>query len=122
VFLTASSWFDAIRAALRQFLLNNFRNRRGRISRRELFADASINTCVTVLERKPTRARAESSVRFVRFNRRWGDFANGHATNANQGDKALDPVRRIERYEDAYDNEWYRRGSRSISVGKRYTR
>ena len=53
VFLTASSWLDAgYGAALRQFLLNNFRVIAVIESAAEsFFADASINTCITVLER-----------------------------------------------------------------------
>ena len=110
VFLTASSWLDAgYGAALREFLLNNFRVIAVVESAAEgFFADASINTCITVLERETEmRARAENSVRFVRFSRTLGEtLANVDASNAS--DKALELVRRIERYEDTHDNEWYR--------------
>jgi hypothetical protein len=72
VFLTASSWLDAgYGRALREFLLNNFRLIAVIESAAEcFFADASINTCITVLEREAdSRARENHVVRFVRFNR-----------------------------------------------------
>jgi len=72
VFLTASSWLDAeYGAALREFLLKNFRVISVIESATEsFFADASINTCITVLEREAdSRAREDHLIRFVRFNR-----------------------------------------------------
>ena len=72
VFLTASSWLDAeYGAALREFLLKNFRVIAVIESATEsFFADASINTCITVLEREAdSRAREDHLIRFVRFNR-----------------------------------------------------
>jgi hypothetical protein len=71
-FLTASSWLDAgYGAALRKFLLNNFRVIAVIESAAEsFFADASINTCITVLEREADSAAREANpIRFVRFNR-----------------------------------------------------
>ena len=77
VFLTASSWLDAgYGRALREFLLKNFRVIAVIESSAEsFFADASINTCITVLERETDkRARDEHLVRFVRFNRALGQI------------------------------------------------
>lgn len=70
VFLTASSWLDAgYGAALREFLLNNFRLIAVIESTAEsFFADASVNTCITVLEREPDAARRAANVsRFVQL-------------------------------------------------------
>jgi len=70
VFLTASSWLDAgYGAALRGFLLNNFRVIAVIESTAEsFFADASVNTSITVLERQPDAAqRAASLIRFVQL-------------------------------------------------------
>jgi len=72
VYLTASSWLDTgYGSALREFLLENFRVVAVVESMVEsFFADASINTCITVLERDADRdARERNSIRFVRFNR-----------------------------------------------------
>jgi Eco57I restriction-modification methylase len=72
VYLTASSWLDTgYGSALRAFLLENFRVVAVVESSAEsFFADASINTCITVLEREPNReAREKNPIRFVRFNR-----------------------------------------------------
>jgi hypothetical protein len=72
VFLTASSWLDAAYgAALREFLVHNFRVIAVIESAAEsFFEDASINTCITVLEREPDpHARDENLIRFVRFNK-----------------------------------------------------
>jgi len=72
VYITASSWLDAgYGSALRKFLLANFRINAVIESRAEsFFADASINTCITVLEREPNReARENNLIRFVRFDR-----------------------------------------------------
>jgi type I restriction-modification system DNA methylase subunit len=72
VFLTASSWLDAgYGAALREFLLSNFRIVAIIESAAEsFFADASINTSITVLERESdARARSNNSMRFVRLNK-----------------------------------------------------
>jgi SAM-dependent methyltransferase len=70
VFLTASSWLDAgYGAALRQFLLNNFRVIAVIESAAEsFFADASINTCITVLERETDARRREANpIRFAQL-------------------------------------------------------
>ena len=70
VFLTASSWLDAgYGAALREFLLRNFRVKAVIESVAEsFFAGASINTTISVLERETrARLRASNPVRFVRL-------------------------------------------------------
>ncbi len=70
VFLTASSWLDAAYGeSLRQFLLNNFRIVAVIESVAEsFFADASINTVITVLERETeAEARTANPVRFVKI-------------------------------------------------------
>ncbi|HJQ25129.1 MAG TPA: N-6 DNA methylase [Blastocatellia bacterium] len=70
VFLTASSWLDVgYGAALRQFLLDNFRVIAVIESVAEsFFADASVNTSITVLEREPDAARrAANLIRFVQL-------------------------------------------------------
>src|SRR5205085_8429908 len=71
VFLTASSWLDAgYGAALRQFLLNNFRVIAVIESTAEsFFAGASVNTSIAVLEREPeAERRAANLIRFVQLN------------------------------------------------------
>ena len=76
-YLTASSWLDAgYGAALREFLLANFRVIAVIESAAEsFFADASINTCITVLQRESDRHKLENnSVKFVRFNRPLGEI------------------------------------------------
>ncbi|MFY9608050.1 MAG: N-6 DNA methylase [Blastocatellia bacterium] len=112
VFLTASSWLDAgYGAALREFILSNFRIIAVVESAAEsFFTDASINTCITVLERKTdSRARDENSVRFVRFNRTLSEIlADGHGPGAKQTDKALHLAREIERCKGAPNNDSYR--------------
>jgi hypothetical protein len=70
VFLTASSWLDVeYGAALRQFLVENFRVIAVIESVAEsFFADASINTAITVAEREPREPRREANlVRFVQI-------------------------------------------------------
>ena len=77
VFITASSWLDAgYGAALREFLLKNFRVIAVIESTAEsFFSDASINTCITVLEREVNScAREENLVRFVSFDRRLSEI------------------------------------------------
>jgi hypothetical protein len=72
VLLTASSWLDAgYGAALRQFLLHNFKVIAVIESKAEsFFADASINTCITVLERElDPVSRNANQIRFVRIER-----------------------------------------------------
>ena len=71
-FITASSWLDSgYGAALREWMLRNFRVIAVIESAAESFFDgASINTCITVLERESdAEARDENTVRFLRFNR-----------------------------------------------------
>lgn len=70
IFLTASSWLDVgYGAALREFLLNNFRVIAIIESAHEsFFADASINTSITVLAREAAAERRESNLtRFVQL-------------------------------------------------------
>ncbi len=70
VFLTASSWLDAgYGAALREFLLHNFRVIAVIESAAEsFFSDASINTSITVLTRdRDAHAREANPVRFVQL-------------------------------------------------------
>jgi len=70
VFITASSWLDVgYGAALREFLLENFRVIAVVESNCEsFFQDASINTAITVLEREHDRgARSSNSIKFVRL-------------------------------------------------------
>ncbi|MEN3335198.1 MAG: hypothetical protein V7641_4563 [Blastocatellia bacterium] len=79
VFLTASSWLDAgYGAALREFLLNNFRVIAVIESTAEsFFANASVNTSITVLEREPDAARrAASHIRFVQLTEPLGEILN----------------------------------------------
>jgi len=90
VFLTASSWLDAgYGEALREFLLRNFRVVAVIESATEsFFTDASINTCITVLEREAEpRIREDNPIRFVRFNRALnyvlaGQYAEGAGVDA----------------------------------------
>ena len=92
VFLTASSWLDAgYGAPLREFLLNNFRVIAVIESAAEsFFADASINTCISVLERESDgHARKANPVRFVRLNRALNEIARAGAPWANQAAGAL---------------------------------
>lgn len=68
VFLTASSWLDSrYGAPLRQFMMENFRVIAIIESAAEgFFADASINTAITVLElESDSRRRNSNTVRFV---------------------------------------------------------
>jgi len=70
VFLTASSWLDAAYgAALREFLLKNFRVIAVIESASEsFFEEASINTTITVLQREPDAANREANlIRFVQL-------------------------------------------------------
>jgi hypothetical protein len=106
-FLTASSWLDAgYGAALRRFLLNNFRVIAVIESEAEsFFADASINTCITVLERESdARAREENSIRFVRFNRVLSEvFGGGRRT-----DSAVRLARKIEHQQEGKVTDAFR--------------
>lgn len=79
VFLTASSWLAAgYGAALREFLLNNFRVIAVIESAAEsFFADASINTSITVLTREAdARAREANTVRFVQLTKPLKEILN----------------------------------------------
>ena len=86
VFLTASSWLDAgYGRALRDFLLQNFRVIAVIESGAEsFFADASINTCITVLERETDPSvRDNQSIRFVLFNRELSQILGGTASTGH---------------------------------------
>jgi SAM-dependent methyltransferase len=81
VFLTASSWLDAgYGAALREFLLKNFRLIAViEPAAESFFADASINTVITVLERESGRqARDANLVRFVHLTAPLSDLVTGY--------------------------------------------
>ena len=83
VFLTASSWLDAgYGAPLRDFLRNNFRITSIIESAAEsFFADASVNTIITVLDRETDQSKRNANpVRFVQLNRPLVEAlsANGH--------------------------------------------
>ncbi|HJQ70109.1 MAG TPA: N-6 DNA methylase [Blastocatellia bacterium] len=72
VFLTASSWLDSgYGAPLRNFLCDNFKIVTIIESAAEsFFADASVNTVITVLEREANQAERDvNRVRFVQLNR-----------------------------------------------------
>jgi predicted RNA methylase len=79
VFLTASSWLDAgYGAALREFLLTNFRVIAVIESAAEsFFGDASVNTSITVLEREPeAERRAANAIRFVQLTEPLSEILN----------------------------------------------
>ena len=92
-FLTASSWLDAAYGApLREFLLRNFRIIAVIESAAEsFFTDASINTCITVLERD-SQPPQEHLIRFVRFNRPLSQIVGAHR---DRGAGRVDPARRL---------------------------
>ncbi|MFY9556684.1 MAG: N-6 DNA methylase [Blastocatellia bacterium] len=94
VFLTASSWLDAgYGAALREFLLSNFRVIAVLESGCEsFFEDASINTAITVLARDPEPAgRQANHIRFVELKRPLAEILDCKATD--QGGSVWPPVR-----------------------------
>jgi SAM-dependent methyltransferase len=96
IFLTASSWLDAgYGAALREFLLKNFRLIALIESRAEsFFAAASINTVITVLEREPReRARDANLARFVHLTEPLCNLVNSN----RRADEAVRFARAIER-------------------------
>ena len=112
VFLTASSWLDAgYGAALREFLLKNFRVIAVIESATEsFFADASINTCITVLEREAdSRPREDHLIRFVRFNRALSQILG---EDRRRTARRADPARRLAA-------EILRAGTSSINEGYR---
>ncbi|HSB09932.1 MAG TPA: N-6 DNA methylase [Blastocatellia bacterium] len=113
VFLTASSWLDvAYGRPLREFLLNNFRIIAIVESAAEsFFADASINTAITVLERESdANARARNLVRFVRLNGQLseivGSALSGPKPKQVAGARAL--VKEIEDRNNAIATDRYR--------------
>lgn len=96
VFLTASSWLDAgYGAALREFLLKNFRLIAVIESAVEsFFADASVNTAITVLARESSeQARNANLVRFVHL---ISSLRNDENSDPLTG-KAVELARAIER-------------------------
>jgi methylase of polypeptide subunit release factors len=111
VFLTASSWLDAgYGAALREFLLRNFRVKAiVEPAAEALFSAASINTTISVLERETdARARASNLVRFVRLTSPVTDIlgrtargAAGRGGSRTGVDPALDFAGTIERARSA---------------------
>jgi hypothetical protein len=111
VFLTASSWLDAgYGAALREFLLNNFRIIAIIESAAEsFFVDASINTSITVLERESdARARTDNSIRFVRLNRPLSAMAEiSSSTGTKQIDRGRALANRIERENHSITTDAY---------------
>jgi hypothetical protein len=82
VFLTASSWLDVgYGAALREFLLENFRVITVLESGCEsFFEDASINTAITVLEREPDAPLRElNPIRFIQLTKPLAHIFNDNA-------------------------------------------
>jgi SAM-dependent methyltransferase len=96
VFLTASSWLDVgYGAALREFLLKNFRLIAVIESAVEsFFADASINTAITVLARESSeQARNANLVRFIHLTRPLSEVVKSSPLT----DEALEFARAVER-------------------------
>ncbi len=119
VFLTASSWLDVgYGAALRGFLLKNFRIIAIIESAAEsFFRDASINTCISVLERETNReARETNAVRFVqlteplcgilKFNQ--GDESYGFKHSVSPIERAIEFARLIEKADCATSTNAHR--------------
>ena len=107
VFLTASSWLDVgYGAALREFLLKNFRLIAVIESAVEsFFADASINTAISVLARESDdEARSANLVRFVRLTEPLGDLLNGNDLD----DGAVRFARTIERTDSSLTTDSHR--------------
>jgi SAM-dependent methyltransferase len=108
VFLTASSWLDAgYGAALREFLLNNFRVITVIESAAEsFFADASINTSITVLTREAdARAREANPVRFVQLIKPLNEILNRKQTLS---DAAIKLAQTIEQTDSSITTDAYR--------------
>lgn len=100
VFLTASSWLDvAYGAALREFLLENFRVIAVIESSREgFFENASINTAITVLEREADAARRKANhIRFVRLTRPLTEILSGELKASGSATSAAEFADSIER-------------------------
>ena len=112
VFLTASSWLDAgYGAALREFLLNNFRIVAIIESAAEsFFADASINTSITVLERESdAHTRIDNSIRFVRLNRPLSEIVETRSeATPKQIDRSRALANEIERESHSVTTDAYR--------------
>jgi hypothetical protein len=107
VFLTASSWLDVgYGAALREFLLKNFRLIAVIESASEsFFADASINTVITVLSREShARARNANLIRFVHLTEPLSNLLNSDGIT----DKAAGFARTVERTDSSLTTDAYR--------------
>lgn len=108
VFLTASSWLDAgYGAALREFLLNNFRVIAIIESATEsFFADASINTSITVLTREAdAQAREANLVRFVQLIKPLNEILNREPISR---DAAIEFAQTIEQTDSSVATDAYR--------------
>jgi hypothetical protein len=108
VFLTASSWLDAgYGAALREFLLHNFRVIAVIESAAEsFFTDASINTSITVLTRdRDARAREANSVRFVQLIKPLKEIINRKRISS---DAAIELAETIEQIDSSVTTSAYR--------------
>ncbi len=110
VFLTASSWLDvSYGAPLREFLCKNFKIISIIESTAEsFFADASVNTIITVLERETDpRARDANAVRFIQLNRPLDEVFLNHSQNFN-GVSDSSAIRRKKAAEFAHSIEQVR--------------
>jgi methylase of polypeptide subunit release factors len=99
VFITASSWLDVgYGAALRKFLLENFRVIAVIESNCEsFFQDASINTAITVLEREPDVAhRKVNAIRFVQLTKPLAHIFSKNGTAAMSGRSAVEFAASVE--------------------------
>ena len=108
VFLTASSWLDAgYGAALREFLLHNFRVIAVIESAAEsFFAGASINTNITVLTREANkRARESNLVRFAQLTRPLKEIFNRKQISK---DAAIELAETIEQADSSVTTGAYR--------------
>ncbi|HKS40878.1 MAG TPA: N-6 DNA methylase [Blastocatellia bacterium] len=108
VFLTASSWLDAgYGAALREFLLHNFRVIAVIESSAEsFFSDASINTSITVLTRdRDARAREANPVRFVQLIKPLKEIINRKRISS---DAAIELAETIEQIDSSVTTSAYR--------------
>lgn len=124
VFLTASSWLDArYGAALRHFLLNNFRVIAVIESAAEnFFDDASINTCITVLEREAdSAARKTNPIRFVRFNRSLSQILGDRDRTPTRSDRALHLTREIQKGELVSSDSYRLRSIAQAELGSAVT-
>ena len=113
VFLTASSWLDVgYGAALREFLLANFRVIAVIESGCEsFFEDASINTAITVLEREPNvKLREANPIHFVQLTRPLAEIVEtaDSSSRTKQVSAARLVAKQIERKRDSITTAVYR--------------